>query len=249
MTYKPHFRLSMIGELGGGREIFSCNLSLVPHTSTFTSIVTGALQLDYLTSLLVDFGGTNWEDMQADVAAFWQRGTSQIHQGAVLKTIKMAAIAEDGTYGAAPLEAAGSWAGGQPSPQAELPPWQVARKITLETDGDLGRVKGGFYLPAPPVNQYTWDSTTGLFDLDTTTGVRDSVVTFLNDLANEPGLDDQDLRPVIASQGRHNKNGSVRQPPTNWEIKRVNVGRRPDIQRRRANARDEARFADSAVSF
>jgi hypothetical protein len=249
MTFVPHLRLAWGGSLGTSGEIWSNSLALEPHTGTWQSVVTGGLQLAALTAYLVDFQSTSWEDMHADVAAFCTdagvRGTALSR----LKYVKLAAIGADGRYAGAPLEAAYDVPMGVPD-DAYQPPYQIARKVTLETDGDLGRIKGGFFLPAPQLaSGFGFDAPSDLWDVTTTESVRDHVVTFLNNLANEPGLDDQDLRPCVASQGRHNKNGTVRVGPSNPEVVRVNVGRRPDVIRRRANKRTEARLADASVSF
>lgn len=249
MNFEPHLRLTMSGVIGEGDEIFAMNLSLKPHTGTWQSIVTGGLQLAALTAYLTDFQSTAWEDMVTDCVNYFGDPQTGVHQEAVLKRVKLAAINADGRYAGSPLESAVNTAGGSDWSTAKCPPWQVANKITLETDGDLGRIKGGFYLPLPNIEDAVYDAHTGLFTATYAGQVRDRTVTFLNDLANEPGLDDQDLRPVVASQGRHNKNGSLRAGPANPEVKRVNVGRRPDIIRRRANKRTEARLADATVAF
>lgn len=249
MTFEPHLKLTWGGSLGTSGEIWSCSLGLKPHTGPWQSIVTGGLQLAALTNYLVDFQSTSWEDMHADVQSFMTRAATRGTANARLKYVKLAAIGADGLYAAAPLEASYDSPCGV-SDVAYQPPYQIARKVTLETDGDMGRIKGGFYLPAPQLaSGFGFDAASDLWDVSTVEEVRGSVVQFLNDLANEPGLDDQDLRPIVASQGRHNKNGTVRLGPSNPEVARVNIGRRVDVIRRRANKRTEARVADAAVSF
>lgn len=249
VTYKPHLRLTMSGTIAGAQEQFSCSLSLEPHHSAFAALEWGAAHTAALTAYLAGNFGTNFEDLVSDCQNFWTNANSGIHALAVLKRVTLAAIGPDGRYGGAALESAQNAAGGASTSNVNCPPWQISRKITLETDGDLGRVKGGFYLPCPVVNADSFDPTTGLWTVERCEQVRDSVVDFLDSIANDPGFDVTDLRPCVASQGRHNKNGSVRLGPDNYEVKRVNVGRRPDVQRRRANKRTEARFADAPVSF
>lgn len=248
-TWKPHLRLTMSGTLGTSGEIFSCSLSLEPNAGTWQDIVLTVLDHSSFGPFMGMVEADGWEDMVADVVNFWARPASDICAHARLKMVKLAAIGPDGLYAAAPLEAARDVPGAN-AEAAWAPPFQISRKVTLETDGDLGRIKGGFYLPAPAtLGGGNFDSGSGLWAIVSTEAVRGSVVQLLNDLANEPGLDAHDIRPVVASSGRHNKNGTVRLGPTNPEIKRVNIGRRPDVIRRRANKTSEARLADAAVSF
>lgn len=232
MTYVPHYRLTMAGELPAG-EAFSCNLALTSNDAPLIEL------LDFFTN---DIPGALWDDIVADCSAFWARPASGINLSAVLKRIKLAAIDENGHYAGAAREAAVNVGGGDNNVRHPL---QMSRKITFEADEDLGRVKGGFYLPAPTTN--SWDAATNLTSVAYTESVRDSVQTFLNDLNNAPGFDANSLRVVIASQGRRSRTGAVTMPPKNCYVKRVNVGRRLDVQRRRANKISEARIADVAV--
>lgn len=245
MTFDPHFRLTWSGTLPDG-EIWSNSLSLVPDDDPWKALIVFEAKIAYLTNRLTDVNLT--DDIVADVSAYHSHADSRIHESAVMKRVTLAAIGEDGRYAAAPAEAAVNVAGGRQSvAQGAHPfPHQVARKITLETDVDLGRVKGGWYQPRPTTEG--WAEDTNLWDAGVTATVRDRVKTFLDDLQNAPGLDANSFRVVIASQGRHNKDGSVRLGPTNANVERVNVGRRVDIQRRRANKLSEARIADAALA-
>lgn len=249
MTMKPHLKLTLNGSLGSSGEIFSCSLALQPHDNGWFAAEAALSPAPAFTDYMTGQVGPHFSDIVNDCTAFWARPDTDVHGYAVLKTVKLVAIGADGHYASAPQEAAVNVAGGGGGGSAECPAWQIARKITLETDGDLHRVKGGFYLPLPIHAAVVWDGTTGLFTSARTNQVKASVVTFLNDLANNPGFDFADLRPCVASQGRHNKNGTVRLGPDNYEVKRVSVGRRPDVIRRRANKRTEAREAASNVSF
>lgn len=231
MTFDPHVRLTLSGTLPDD-EIFSCSLSM-----TIDNAPLGDLQA----ALAGGITGAQMDDIQADCTSFWSRSGTHICDDARLKRITLASIDENGHYGGVPLERAVD-SGGFHTGSGSRWPHQISRKVTLETDGDLGRVKGGFYLPRPANDG--WDSTTNLWDVATTQAVRDSVKTFLDDLNNSPGFDILGFKVCVASQGR--RQGTI--PPTNWEVKRVNVGRRVDVQRRRANKLSEARVADAALA-
>lgn len=224
-TYVPHFRLSLLGTLPGP-EIFSCNLSLVPDDG-----------LEEATWFWFNdnIPGAHWTDIVADCTNFWARGNSHISNQAVLRRVKMAAIDEEGHYTGIPLEAAVNVPGARGADT--LFPNQVARKVTLGTNADLGRVKGGFYLPG--VVNFGWVPGDQLFAADITAQVQGSVETFLEDLNNAPGVDVQALHVVVASQGRYTypEEGPriQRVPPGNPRVERVSVGRRLDVQRRRSN--------------
>lgn len=239
MTFRPHLRLSWRGTLPNG-EMWQNNVSLVPDNATWAAFTLVDDEIDYITEHL---GLVNMaDDLKVDVVNYHQRAGSHIGVNAVLTRVTLAAIGADGRYTAPPNEMAVANVTGGGSNNF---PFQVSRKITLETDDDLGRVKGGWYQPCPDTSFF--DSTTNLWSAAHILEVRDSVATFIADLENAPGLDDNSFRVVVASQGRHNSNGSVRMAPKNCDVKRVNVGRRPDVQRRRANKISEARGADVAV--
>lgn len=239
--YKRHYRLTLAGTIHGGAEIFSCSVSLEPDGSLFSELLTdvGIAQVfqDYLDSS----PNALFDDIVADCTAFWSN--AKISQSARLTRVKMAVIKEDGHYAGAPKEAAVSVVSNDFSGAAF--PWQISQKCTLETDGDLGRIKGGFYLPLPLM---TFDYASDLWDATEVAAQGANVDSFLEALANVPGPDDDSFRVVIASQGRHNRDGSVRLGPDNYEVKRVHMGRRPDVIRRRANAVLESRVAATNVS-
>lgn len=239
MVHVPHMRLTLQGELPDG-EMFSCNLSLR---------VEGQTAADWLgwfsgEEILVN----RWPDLVTDCTDFWARPLSYISQRAILKLVKLAPIDELGHYSGPAMEMAVNQAGGinDQGDATQMFPHQIARKITLETDGDLGRVKGGFYLPG--VTRQGWDVTTNLTSVAVVTDIRDSVKTFIDALNDAPGIDNTgSFKVVIASQGR-TRQGVQTVPPTLFDVERVNVGRRVDVQRRRANKLAEARIADADVT-
>lgn len=249
MTFVPHIRLSMLGDLPAGEQ-FSCSLSLVPQGDQWQTLLIGALAgvdpeaaVDYAIENYVDQVALN--DIRDDCVAFWARSGSMIHSTAVLKRVKMATIGADGTYRGHAVEAAANQPG-QPINGGVPLPSNVARKTTLLTNGDLGRVKGGFFLPA--LTTWGYDHATQLFSTEIVQGVQASVVQLINDLENAPGFDAEGFRVVVASQGRHNPDGSVRRPPTNHDVIGVSVGRRTDTQRRRLNKVSEARPTATLLS-
>lgn len=242
MPFPPeHVKLSMIGDLPDG-EVFTCTLSLRPSALAGPDpSAADALQDDGNA-----IGGDSLAERARDAcSAFWARDVSGIHQRAVLRVVKLAPISgANGRYTAPPREFGMTVPGGLV--EGEMQPHQMACKVTLETDADLGRVKGGFYLPAP--GQYGWDATTNLRSAGVAAQVRDSVATLIDDLnSTDPIPGDLRWTVVVASAGRHNLDGSVRLAPALHEVKRVNVGRRLDVQRRRANRLSEARISDADV--
>lgn len=236
--FVAHHRLSLNGSLPNSEQ-FSCNLSL-ELTNTGTTAFLDWLAASFNSTTLSQ---NNFDAMVTAAEAYWARATTDISPFAVLKLVKLAPINPNGTYAGPPKEAAVSVAGG--SVGEFLYPLQMSRKVTFETDGDLARVKGGFYLPGCTSNQF--NSLTDLYDASETSDVRDSTATFIGDLNDAPGWDDTGgQKVVVASQGRY-RNGVQTVPPTNWEVKRVNVGRRIDVQRRRANKISEARITDATL--
>lgn len=238
----PHTRLSLIGDLPDG-EMFSINLSLT---------ATGSVGFDDPLGLLADTVFRDDFIAQAAAAAtqFFGRAETGVHAQAVLKRVKLAPIGDEGLYVGPPAEVAVNEPGGVGrESNVSHHPHQIARKITLETDGDLGRVKGGFYLPMLALDG--WDKTTNLYSAETTANLRGSVKTFLDDLQDNPNIIEQNvhMHVVIASAGRHNKDGSLRAAPGLHQVKRVNVGRRPDVIRRRANKLSEARISDAGLDY
>lgn len=244
MTFVPHVRLTMSGTLAGTGEVFSCNLSLVPQGDQWQTVIVGAIggvawnsdnYQDYMISNYLD--DTQFLDIVNDCRAFWSDVRSQICTRARLTRVKMVVLDKDGHYVGNPKESGFSQDGG-----ANNDPWpnQVARKITLLTNGDGGLVKGGFFLPYPAANGFD-SATSGLWSTTSTNDVQASALDFIENLNNAPGFDAEGYKVVVASQGRHYPDGTVRRPPTNHTVTGVSVGRRPDVQRRRSNKMSEAR--------
>lgn len=236
MDFVPHYRLTWSGTLPNG-EIWSNSLSLVQETN-LAGTIDDLLGFEFGPYLDSDA----WDDLVADVTAYHGRLSTRICDDCHLKKISLAPIDALGHYGGPAREAAVDVTGGA----AGAFPHQIARKVTLEASEDLGRVKGGWYIPRP--SSFGFDVSTDLWAVDNTEGVRDSVQQFINDINNAPGIDEQSVRVVIASQGRHDRNGNLRLAKGNYVVDTVNVGRRADVQRRRANKLLEARLADAPVA-
>lgn len=240
MAYKPHLRLTLNGVIADGAEIFSMSLSLRPDDSAFTAAVASSSLILALKAHLDGTSSAHWDDMVADCNTYFPNCGAGAHS--TLKRVKLAAIGADGKYLTAPKEAAvntaGGWVGGADHP------WQISQKVTLETDGDLGRVKGGWYIPTP---RLAFDGASDLWSASDVVSIQNEAETFISNLENVPGLDAHSYKVVVASQGRHNKDGSVRVAADNWDVKRVHMGRRPDVIRRRANHVLESRVSAVTV--
>jgi hypothetical protein len=213
----------MGGRLGGalGPEIFSCSFALDRKGGS-----PGAL------SPFLDPNNAYWTDLATDCSAYFARALTHIHLDAVLTKVKIAAIGADGKYTSAPVEklvnTPGGWATALGSPRM---PNSVACKVTLKTNADLGRVKGGFYLPLPALTV----ATDGRWVDAGNEEIEASTKTFIDDINNAPGADVLGVNVVVASQGRKNADGTVRLAPGNHPVLSVGVGRVPDTIRRRRN--------------
>lgn len=227
MTFVRHLRVTLAGTLGDGREIFSYGLSLARQNASWLGDL---LAPDFPDSVYTD----DWRDKCID----FHQSAAKIRTNAHLKRITIAQIGPDGRYEHAPAEYAVNNSGGYIS--GSVMPWQTSLAVTLHTKGDLERVKGRFYLPSPATSV---DPDTDLIPTADAESYRDAAVGWINAMGDQPGLDILDWRVVVASQGRHNPNGTVRAAPANYDVEAVSVGRRLDVIRRRANRATEARVA------
>lgn len=227
MTFKPHWRLSLIGRMSGaaGAEMFSMNLSLDRFD-------------DGVLSPLLDPNATVWNDIAQDASDWFSSPATAISSHAHLVSIKCAPIGADGKYTGSPVEREVGANGGGGT--ARLPN-QIARAVTLETGADLGRIKGRIYVPLPTLTV----ETDGRWSETAVNAAEASDKAFIEALGNQPGLDVLDIRVCVASQGRRNQNGTLRLQPDNYEVTAVSVGRVPDTQRRRRNKLAEARTSVS----
>lgn len=240
----PHYRLTMSGSLGAVEQ-FSMSLALRPDEDAFRALVDPFARAVYMRDLIlgVPMGGL-FDDIVADCSAWFSSASVRIRDIARLTKVKLASIDDTGHYNAPPREAAVSVYGGSLAGTAQA--HQVSRKVTFLTAGDIGRVKGGFYIPAPSTEEF--DPATGQWSSGSTETVENRTRDLVDDLNNVPGIDVHSFKVVIASAGRHNDDGSVRVGPQLHDVTAVSVGRRADVIRRRANKISEARSLPSNVS-
>lgn len=173
---------------------------------------------------------------------FFGRGTTNISNAWHLAEVKVASLDAEGRYTIQPriytVDVAGAY------PNNPMPP-QVALRVTLDTDGALGKVKGGFYIPGVPRTANDNDPAR------VTDAYADQVESSVKDLYDElhaaPSVGLVEWRMVVASGGRYGVGGVVVAPPGLHDVKRISVGRRLDVQRRRANRISEARNAPVAI--
>lgn len=234
MTYRPHIRMTMQGSLPGG-EIFSMgvNLGIVGEIDT---------PLLFVGDLAPN--SDVYDDLAADCLNYWV--STFISSRAKLQLVKFAPIGTDGRYSGPSTErliSAGT-GGVAGSSSGTHHPNQVALAVTLHSTGDLGKVKGRFYLPMPSLAPGT-DGRLAEADRD---AVETEAQEFINAVNNQPGLDVLNIRAIVASQGRRNKDGSVKFAPRNWDVNAVSVGRTLDTVRRRRNKVNELRGTPSSVS-
>lgn len=226
MAFVPHYRVTMLGRLGGtnGSEIWSAGFTLISAGSTTDEVPNGLGPNDAV-----------WDDIADDCADYFSRQTTRLHQDAWLKMVKISRIGADGKYTHAPVEKVREVSGN--TDLGVRFPNQCAAVVTLHTAGDLNRVKGRFYLPLPATNL----ESDGRLPAAIADGMEASSVTFVDAINNQPGIDVLGLVVGVASQGRHNSDGSVRQPPRNYVVDGVSVGRVIDTMRTRRNKLAEAR--------
>lgn len=240
----PHLRLTMAGTLGAVEQ-FSMSVSLRPDEDAFRALVDPFARAVYMRDLLLGVPmGALFDDIVSDCQAWFSSPSVRIRDIARLTLVKLASLDEEGHYNAPPREAAVSTYGGSLSGTAMA--HQISRKVTFLTAGDIGRVKGGFYIPAPSTEEF--DVTTDQWSSGSTETVENRTRDFVDDLNNVPGIDVHSFKVVVASAGRHNDDGTVRVGPQLHDVTAVSVGRRADVQRRRANKVSEARSLPSNVS-
>lgn len=183
-TYRPHLLIQasgLIGPDGSAYERFSFGIRVGAPGS-------GPIAISVSDGDLPDYAN--------DVKAFFGRAKTMISPSAVLTGIKVAEITADGSWaGAAPRykEACHVPGGGS---TGQFHPPQIALAVTLRTPQAGPRGRGRFYLPCPAmaVNQVS-----GLALPADAQTVRDSVVQFVKDLNDKPGVDGDDQVVIVAS--------------------------------------------------
>jgi hypothetical protein len=167
-----------------------------------------------------------WLDgsIQAAVLAYHSRAATHIHPQGRLSFVKANVIQVNGRY-RYPVTHEHVFADVPGGGYAISPlPNQCTLCVSLTTDANRGPAhRGRFYLPAPSINIVP---ATGLATLAEVVEVRGSTKTFLEALADVPGVDTPfSLEPMVYSR----KAGAATHRP----VKGVDVGQVVDTQRRR----------------
>lgn len=232
MTYVPHARIVMSGEIGGATgEIFSMTINVAADA---TPSLGGGFDLDLARAT----------DVATDCAAWFNRSGTGISNVAVLKQTKVSQINAAGKATGEIFKIAQNVAGSQLA--GSCGPWQVAQKVTFHTLGDNGKVKGGFYVPCPSLVEL--DRGSSLWSAAAADAARVSLDLLVEAINDQPGMDSNGFVVIVASQGRRNPDGTLRVQPANYAVQSVSVGRRPDVIRRRANKVSEARGALAVIT-
>jgi hypothetical protein len=221
MPYASHLRLTMSGDISEGTgpvlEEFSYRLNLSNP---------GPVGLANDTR----FSAAGAADLAADAVAFHGRLGSRVGTMARLLTVKLAKIGPLGTYVADPFIVAVDQRGGGPNSVTHAPQVSLAVSLTTAQRGATGR--GRFYLPLPSTI-VTTNLTIQAVERDQ---VQASVVQFLNDINNWPGVDGNDPKVVVASTKGYNST-----------VNGVRVGLVLDTIRTRRNNLVEGYGATTAV--
>jgi hypothetical protein len=210
-----------------GNEQWTCSLRAAPHSDV--QIVEEVTQADcdaWCKGAIKDA-----------VLAFHQRATTRIYGGATLTYVKANRITTAGHYkdsGTSEFVFPANTTGGAPTlvngQFLTAPPNQIALAVTLTTGFSRGPAhKGRIYLPMPLVVL----GADGLMSSDDADAVKSSVKTFLEAIADTPGLDGPNsYTPCVISRNAGH--------PARREITGASVGRVLDTQRRRRKSLPES---------
>ncbi len=232
MNYAPHARVVMSGTIGGDfAEIFSMSFSVGEDTTA--SISPG-----------FNMSAARVDDLVADISGWFSGVDTRIAAVARLRQVKVSNINALGKVVGEVQKRDVNVAGA--SLAGSCGPWQVAQKVTLNTDGDFKKVRGGFYVPCPDLTEL--DRGVNLWSATSIANSQLRLDQFVEAVNNQPNLDEAGFEMVVASQGRRNPDGTLRIQPANYRVQSVSIGRRPDVVRRRGNAVGEARSAPLPIS-
>lgn len=221
MTYVPHLLLQFGGSLFSADQ-WSCSLRIaLGGEGSIVPVGTGILN---------DWARENIDDLAADVAAWMADPESKNSTAARLEYVKCNAIAENGRYASQEETILVEFSGtDRPVGTRTQGPGQNTLCVSLLTSLSRGRASRGRFFP--PTGAMNIDANTGKVSASDAAGVAVGAQTLLDAIANEPGIDLQSPRVVVASD--LGSPGPVR------SVTRVAVGDVLDTQRRRRESLDE----------
>lgn len=214
MPFAPHYRVTALGRLGAGADIFSYGLNMAPDNGNGSA---SGLQN------IITLNDTAWDDLAEDVRAFHGRAGTRISERAVLEVVKIARIGSDGKYMEDPriVNVTDTPGGYTVDSDCALVHPQLALAVSLVTDRRGPSGKGRFYVPMPVVSSEA-DSLLGVTaDIDS---IATSAQTLINDMNNSPGIDVTTLKVCVSSTKGYNTG-----------VERIRVGRAVDTIRTRRN--------------
>lgn len=218
MTYLPHLRLQMGGQFFDS-EIWSIGLRLaIGNGNTPPS--------GPVISLWQEWTRDNIADIADDCAAYVEASGSHFSNRAWLDYVKLNVVNEQGRYASEGETVEFRWAD-QDRPQGTLAPtWpQLSTCVSLLTAVTRGRAsRGRFYVPTGAMGV---DSGTGRMTQSDAQTMTLAAQTFVNALNNQPGIDVNNPRVVVAS--------ALGAPGPVRDVTAVAVGDVLDTQRRRRN--------------
>lgn len=230
MTYRPHIVLQFGGRLFS-TEIWSCSLRMILGDPASTMISESAMQT---------WAQENVADVADDVRAWFLRPDTFSSNAARLDFVKLNTVNESGRYWSDEETVQFEWlAGDAPTGTVTAGEPQNTIVVSLLTDAARGRAsRGRFY---PPTGNFVPAVETGKISGLLTQRMADSALALINDLNNEPGVDLQSPRVVVASD--------LGSPGPMRNVTMVAVGDVIDTQRRRRNNLVEAYRNSAAVTI
>lgn len=181
--------------------------------------------------LAADWAADNLTDIATDVTEWFADVRSAHNQYATLEFVKVNAVGSNGLQD--PGRNTNEWVPTGTAPTGTAAPWpfQVTMAVTLDTEQVRGLAsRGRMFVPTGNLGV----NNDGRVNDTTTNDLAEAAAEFISNLNNQPGVDTQDPRVVIASKG----NTSVANGPMR-EVTSVRVGNVPDTQRRRRNQLQE----------
>lgn len=174
-----------------------------------------------------DWAADNLNDVADDVVAWFTNVDSAHNQYATLEFVKVNGVGSNGLQD--PGVPTNEWVPTGAAPTGTAAPWpfQIAMAVTMDTSVSRGLAsKGRIYVPSGNLGV----NNDGRVNDATTAALAAAAADFFSNLNNQPGVDTQDPRVIIASRGNEAVvNGPMR------EVNSVRVGNVPDTQRRRRN--------------